>query len=93
MRVAVTVPRHLRLTELWLGISTGTEGIGPGGPTGMYPILAHSREPLSAGAHTFGLRWPVPEGQTGGSLYLVAAWSSVQPPVSTAGPISMLVVH
>jgi hypothetical protein len=59
----------------------------------MKPILAYSRQPLSAGVHTFGLRWRVPEGQTGVSLYLVSAWSSCQPPVSLAGAIATLVVH
>jgi hypothetical protein len=93
--VAVTIPGHLRLTALWLGISTGTLGTGTGGhpPAGMKPILAYSRQPLSAGVHKFGLRWRVPEGQPGDSLYLVSAWSSHQPPVSLAGAIAALVVN
>lgn len=94
MTVAVTVPRRLRVAALWLGISTGTWGSGPGGrPTGMKPILAYSRKPLSAGVHTFGLSWRVPEGQPDGSLYLVSAWSSHQPPARLAGAIAALVVH
>lgn len=94
MTVAVTLPSRLKITALWLGISSGTWGNGPGGrPTGMKPILAHSDHPLSAGVHTFGLRWRVPGGQPGGSLYLVSAWSSRQPPASTAGAIAVLVVR
>jgi len=60
MRVAVTVPTHVTITALWFGISTGTWGNGPGGPIGMNPILAHYRQVLSAGSHTFGLHWRVP---------------------------------
>jgi hypothetical protein len=94
MTVSVTVPSHLRLTALWLGISHGTWGTGPRGrPTGMNPILAHSRQPLSTGMHTFRLHWHVPGGQPGGSLYLVSDWSSQQPPVGTAGAIAVLAVH
>ena len=46
----------------------------------MNPILAHYRQPLSAGSHTFGLRWRVPHRRSGAGLYLVFAWSSHQPP-------------
>ncbi len=89
IRVAVTVPEHLRLTALWLRISTATWGNGPGSrPTGMKP-----GQPLSAGVHTFGLRWRVPGSQSRGSLYLVSGWSSHQPPASTAGAIAVLAVH
>jgi hypothetical protein len=60
VRVAVTVPRHVRVTDLSFGISKGTWGGGPNGTGGMNPILAHYRQPLSAGSHTFGLRWRNP---------------------------------
>jgi hypothetical protein len=94
MTVAAIVPRNLRLTALWLGISRGNWGIGPGGrPTGMKPILAHSRRSLPAGMHSFGLRWRVPEGQRSGSLYIVSAWSSDQPFASSAGAIAVLMVR
>jgi hypothetical protein len=65
MRVAVTVPRHLTITALWFGISTGTWGGGPNGPTGMNPVLAHYTLPLSAGSHTFGLSWRIPHRRPG----------------------------
>jgi hypothetical protein len=92
--VAVSVPRHLSLRALWLGISTGTWGNGPGGrPTGMKPILAHSRRPLAPGVHTFALRWRIPQGQSADRLYLVSAWTSHRPPVSVAGAIAVLAVQ
>jgi hypothetical protein len=91
MRVALTVPENLRLTELWLGISGGAWGSGPKGrPAGMRPVLAHPRQPLAAGVHTFGLRWRVPEGWSGHSMYLESVWSSDHPPASVAGGIAEL---
>jgi hypothetical protein len=46
VKVAVTVPRHLTVTALWFGISTGILGGGPNGTGSMHPILAHYRQPL-----------------------------------------------
>jgi hypothetical protein len=55
IRVTVTVPKHVTVTTLWFGISTGTWGNGPRGrPVGMNPILAHYHQRLSAGSHA----WP-----------------------------------
>jgi hypothetical protein len=94
MTVVVTLPGHLKITTLWLGISTGTWGNGPGGrPIGMKPILARSSRLLTAGAHTFRLRWRVPSSQSGGPLYLVWAWSSHRPPVHIAGAVAVLALH
>jgi len=90
IRVAVTVPKHLTITALWFGISTGTWGKGPHGPTGMNPVLAHYTLPLSAGPHTFGLSWRIPHRRAGTSLYLTYAWSSHQPDASVEGPIATL---
>ncbi len=90
MRVTVTVPKHVILTALWFGISTGTWGNGPNGPLGMNPMLAHYRQPLPAGSHTFGLRWHIPQRRSGASLYLTFAWSSHQPPASVSGPVAQL---
>lgn len=93
MRVTVTVPKHVRVTALWFGISTGTWGNGPNGrPVGMNPILAHYHQPLSAGSHTFGLRWSIPKHRSAASAYLIYAWSSSQPPASVAGPIASLML-
>ena len=93
MRVTVTVPEHVRVTALWFGISTGTWGSGPKGrPIDMNPILAHYHQPLSAGSHTFGLRWHVPKRRSGARLYLVTAWSSHQPSASVAQPIATLIL-
>lgn len=94
MRVAVAVPKHVRLVALWFGVSTGTWGTGPNGhPTGMSPILAHYAEPLPTGSHTFGLRWRIPRLHKGASLLLTFAWSSHQPPASVSGPFAHLVVN
>jgi hypothetical protein len=90
MRVTVTVPKQARILALWFGISTGTWGGGPNGPTGMNPILAHYRQVLPTGSRTFGLRWQVPHRRAGTSWYLTYAWSSTQPPASVSGPIATL---
>jgi hypothetical protein len=91
MRIAVTVPEHVRITALWFGISTGTWGRGPAGtPVGMSPVLAHYSRPLSAGSHIFGLDWRIPHRRAAASLYLTYAWSSHQPPASAEGPIATL---
>ncbi len=91
MRVAVTVPRNVKITALWFGISTGTWGSGAkGSPVGMSPVLAHYTLPLSAGSHTFGLHWRIPHRRPGTSLYLTYAWSAHQPSASVAGPIATL---
>jgi hypothetical protein len=87
MKVAVTVPKHFRLTALWLGISGDTWS---GGPRGLHPVLAHSRQPLSAGVHTFGLRWRVPDAWSGRGMYLLSTWSSAHPPAEVAGGIAKL---
>ena len=90
MTVAVTAPRHIRLTALWFGISTGIWGTGP---TGMHPILAHYRQQVLPGVHRFLLRWRVPAGRFGGSLFLVSSWSSHQPPVSVGAAIAVLALN
>lgn len=79
VKVVVTVPRHLTVTALWFGISTGILGGGPNGTGSMHPVLAHYRQPLSAGSHTFGLRWRVPKRRSRATLYLTTAWSGHPP--------------
>jgi len=86
VRVAVTVPKHVRVTALWFGISTGILGGGPNDTGRMHPILAHYRQPLSAGSHTFGLRWRIPARHSG-ALYLATAWSSHHPLATVAQAI------
>lgn len=88
MRVAVTVPRNTTVTALSLGISTSAIGGSPQHPSGMHPVLAHSRQPLATGSHTLGLRWRVPEGHPGASFLLVSVWSVSQADV--AQPIATL---
>jgi hypothetical protein len=84
------VPRHVTVTALWFGISTGTWEAGPDGPAGMSPVLAHYALPLSAGSHTFGLTWRVPRRRASGSVILTYAWSSHRPDASATGPIATL---
>src|SRR5260370_29436554 len=90
--VVVTVPRHVTVTALWLGICHDSWGLGPGHrPTGMNPILPHARQPLLAGAHTFGLRFRFPDGRAGASRYLCTAWLSH--PSDVARAIAVLTLH
>ena len=82
INVVVSVPRRARVSALWLGISTGSVGGGPNGPSGVDPVLVHSRQVLTAGRHSFRLRWRAPaQARPGSRLYLAAAWASRQPPV------------
>ena len=91
VRLAVTVPAHLRLSALWFGISDGTWGSGPGGrPTGMRPILAHYSAPLPAGTHAFMVRWRIPRRPSGASFYLTYAWTGSPPPASVSGAVAQL---
>ena len=91
MQVAVKVPKHVLVTELWLGICKDSWGWGPGDrPTGMNPILYYSRRRLGAGLHTFGLRWRFPEGGLGARLLLCTAWLSQNPPSGSGGAIAVL---
>jgi hypothetical protein len=92
MTVAVTVPRHLTITELWFGISTGILGGGPNGTGSMHPIVAHYRQPLSAGTHMLGLRWRVPKRRSGTRLDLVTSWSSRHPPANVGQFVAQLIL-
>lgn len=93
MRVTVIVPKHLTVTALWFGISTGILGGGASGTGSMHPILAHYRQPLPTGSHTFSLPWRVPEGRSGTSLDLVTSWSSRQPPANVGQFVAQLTVN
>jgi hypothetical protein len=58
----------------------------------MNPILVHYRHPLSAGSHTFGLRWHVPHRRSSARMDLTYAWSSQQPPATVSGAVTQLVL-
>ena len=93
MTVVVTVPRHLRLTKLWLGISRHNWSGGPNvRSAGVHPILVHCA-PLSAGAHAFDLRWRVPEHLSVTSFFVVIDWSSRSPPAGLGAAIAELPVN
>jgi hypothetical protein len=86
--VVMGVPGRARVSVLWLGISTGAVGVGPNGPTGVDPVLVHSGQLLTAGRHSFRLRWHSPaKARPGSRLYLAAAWASRQPPVFSEGQL------
>lgn len=70
--VDVTVPGHVRVTRLWIGVAKGSYAIGSR-PSGLRPILAHSTKPLTRGSHIFTFHWAAPEGMRG--INLVAAWT------------------
>jgi hypothetical protein len=79
IKVAVTVPMRTTVTALWLGISKSETGVGPNGPIGMNPILAHIRTPLTSGMHVFKLHWVAgPQSWRTNNLHLSAAWRAKQ---------------
>jgi hypothetical protein len=82
--VAVTVLGHTTVTALSLGISAHSYGGSPQHPIGVQPILAHSRQPLAPGLHTFGLHWRIPNDQPGTSLLLASVWSTDQADIAQA---------
>jgi hypothetical protein len=89
INVDVTVPAHHEVTAMWLGISGVV--LGPL-PSGLEPILAHTRNPLGPGSHRFRLRWTVPAGLQPGTLrYVTGAWDIQQG--HTGGFIARLTVH
>lgn len=91
--VALRVPKHLVVDALWLGISAGSWGNGPSGPTGIKPILASIHRPLWAGMHTFMVNWSIPRHQSEGSLYLVTAWSLHERSATVAQAIAVFAVN
>jgi hypothetical protein len=89
IKVVVTLPGSIKVTALWLGISSGPYGFSQKHrPVNLSPILARSRETLTGGSHTFTLQWRVPQHRRG--LLLMSDWSSVQPSAEVAEPIASL---
>jgi hypothetical protein len=90
IKVVVTLPRNIKVTALWLGISSGPYGFTQKHhPANLNPILARSRETLTGGSHTFRLQWRIPEHHRG-PLLLMSDWSSLQSHAEVAGPIANL---
>jgi hypothetical protein len=75
--VEMTVPAHVTVTALWLGITNGVLSPRPDGPANMSPILAAStRVRLRPGPHRFVLHWTAPTGlRPGTSRQLSAEWA------------------
>jgi hypothetical protein len=96
LRIGVTVPAHATVTTLWLGITGGVVG-SPGQhgqrPAGMRTVLAHTRNPLTPGLHTFRLEWTVPAGfrHAVTPLLLAAAWAAHQQDARVGQPVAGLV--
>ena len=94
IRIGVVVPARAKVTALWLGISKGAFGTpGRNGqrPSGVRPILVHTRRPLTAGLHTFGLTWTAPvQFPRGTSLKLIAAWGTKQGDASVSQIVAVL---
>jgi hypothetical protein len=95
IQVGVTVPAHAKVTTLWLGITQGSltsPGRNGQRPADMHPVLAHTRQPLTPGLHTFGLTLTMPaQLHSGTSPLLVAAWTTKQDDASVAQPVAELV--
>jgi hypothetical protein len=92
IHVGVLVPDHAKVTTLWLGIDKDMVPPGRNGqrPLGMHPVLAHSRQPLTHGLHTFRLTLTVP-AQLHRGTFLVAAWTTKREDASVAQPVAELV--
>lgn len=96
--VDVTVPAHVTVTSLWLGITDGVLSPGPDGPANMSPILAaRTGTRLLPGVHRFRLHWVVPSGpHPGASRQLSAEWAwagGLWPPGTAEGIIAELGVQ
>jgi len=80
MTVDVTIPPHITVTGLWLGITNGVLTPRPTGPAEMSPILvARTRAPLGPGRHRFGMDWVAPTALRPGTdrqLSVEWAWSN-----------------
>ncbi|GEM_PF-4124040 len=95
--VDVTIPPHITVTGLWLGITDGVLAPRPAGPADMSPILAASpRAPLGPGQHRFGMRWVAPAGLRPGTdrqLSVEWAWSDQAGPAVAERIVAELAVQ
>lgn len=90
IKVAVTLPRNIKITTLALGISAGPFGFNQKHrPANLNPILARTHGTLTGGPHTFTLHWRIPQHRHG-PLLLMSDWSSSHPSQEVAGPIAWL---
>ena len=97
MTVDVTIPPHITLTGLWLGITNGVLTSRPTGPADMSPILAASTgTPLGPGRHRFGMHWVVPTALSPGTdrqLSVEWAWSNQAGPATAERIVAELAVQ
>lgn len=96
--VDVTVPAHVTVTALWLGITNGMLSPRPDGPASMSPVLAaRTGTRLLPGVHRFTLHWVTPGGlRPGSSRQLSAAWAwpdGLRPAGEAEGIIAVLDVQ
>lgn len=96
MTVDVTIPPHITLTGLWLGITNGVLTPRPTGPADMSPILARTRAPLGPGRHRFGMHWVAPTALRAGTdrqLSVEWAWSNQAGPAAAERIVAELAVQ
>jgi hypothetical protein len=98
IEVEIIVPNQLTITDLWIGISTGTYGFartkGTYGNVGVRPVgiehlLGRFRTPLAAGRHTVTVQWTAPShpGRSA-ELPLAADWTFTSPGPPYEGAIA-----
>lgn len=104
--IELTVPKHVTITALWFGISTGTYGftqpMGSYGnvdarPLGIQQLLGYTRGALGTGRHTVTLQWAAPDHPARPAVLPIAAdwtFTSPLPPFegAVAGPIAQFAV-
>jgi hypothetical protein len=97
MTVDVTIPPHITLTGLWLGITNDVLAPRSTGPADMSPILvASTRAPLGPGQHRFGMHWVVPAALLPGTdrqLSVEWAWSNQAGPAIAERIVAELAVQ
>lgn len=94
IRVGVDVPVHHEVTTLWLGVAKVLSAPGRDGqpPSGMRPVLAHTRKPLTLGPHTFTFTWTVTARLPHGTSVLLAAeWTTKEHDASVGQPVAEFV--
>jgi hypothetical protein len=69
--VTIAVPGQVAMTQLFLGITGDSSGLGPRGPIGMEPVLK-TAENVPPGPHRFTLHWTMPASTAARAGYYLA---------------------